>query len=109
MQITEIYKTFKENLPKEQFELKWNGNSFYLYFKEYDNKIQILVCEEWCIPYIPNKSFSCRYGSKNIHVIVQRIFDMIVFLKAFAEYMEQYILNNSAKYGFIEIIDGGEQ
>ena len=109
MQITEIYKAFKENLPEDQFELKWNGASFDIYFKKYDNRLQILVCEEWCIPYIPNKSVAVHYGSKNIKVIMQRIFDVIAFMKQFAEYMEEYILNNSAKYGFIEIIEGGEK
>ena len=108
MIITQIYNEFKNNLPAEQFELKWNGGSFDIYFKKYDNRLQILVCEEWCIPYIPNKGVAVHYGSKNIKVIMQRIFDVIAFMKQFAEYMERYVIDNTPKYGLVKLIQGEE-
>lgn len=109
MQITEIFKVFKEKLPKEQFELFFEGKNFLICFKDFGNDIKILVEEDFCIVAAPNKTFAIHYEDKPLHVRVSRIFDIIVFLKTFAEYMEEYILNNSAKYGFIEIIEGGEK
>lgn len=108
MLITKIYKELKDNLPTDKFELSFEGDSFDIVFKDYDENISIMVCEEWCIPCIPNKAFTVRYSSDKINIIIKQIVDVMIFLNEFARYMENYVIDNTPKYGLVRIIQGGE-
>lgn len=106
LMIQKIYKVFQEKLPKEQFELSFEGINFLICFKDFGNDIKILVEENFCIVGAARKTFAIHYEDMPLHVRVSRIFDIIVFLKAFAHYMESYVINNTPKYGLVKLIQG---
>lgn len=108
MLITQIYNEFKNNLPVEQFEVLFEGTKFRIYFKDFDNVLQILVLEEFCIVGLLYKTFAVHYKDMPLHVRISRIFDIIAFLKEFAQYMERYVIDNTPKYGLVKLIQGEE-
>lgn len=108
MLITQIYNEFKNNLPAEQFEVLFEGIKFRIYFKDFDNVLQILVLEEFCIVGLLYKTFVVHYKDMPLHVRISRIFDIIAFLKEFAQYMERYVIDNTPKYGLVKLIQGEE-
>lgn len=108
MLITEIYKAFKEKLPEEQFELFFEGKNFLICFKDFGNDIKILVEEDFCIVAAPNKTFVVHYKDMPLHVRINRIIEVIAFLKEFVQYMERYVIDNTPKYGLVKLIQGEE-
>ena len=108
MLITKIYKELKDNLPTDKYELSLGGDYFDIKFKDYGERISIMVCEKWCIPYVPNRSIAVRYSSDELNIILKQIVDVMIFINEFAQYMESYVVDNTPKYGLVKLIQGEE-
>lgn len=108
MLITKIYKEFKDNLPTDKFEIELNADDFRIRFKEYNRDLSIMVCETYCVAYVPDKAISIDYKHEKLNLIVQKILEVMLFMAQFARYMENYVMRNTPKYGLVKLIQGEE-